>query len=55
MLQGAGNQTKSKNKEVIKVWAFSDFKNQVKSYIENFKYLIHIEDDDGIGGKCTCV
>ena len=39
----------------MKVWAFSEFKNQVKSEIENFKYLFQIEDDGGIGGKCTCV
>ena len=27
----------------------------MKSDIENFKYLFQIEDDVGIGGKCTCV
>ena len=27
----------------------------MKSDIENFKCLFQIEDDGGIGGKCTCV
>ena len=27
----------------------------MKSDIENFKWLFQIEDDGGIGGKCTCV
>ena len=27
----------------------------MKSDIEHFKYLFQIEDDGGIGGKCTCV
>ena len=33
----------------MKIWAFSDFFNQVKSDIENFKRLFQIEDDGGIG------
>ena len=43
------------NEEVMNVWAFSDLYNQVKSDIENFKWLFQIEDDGGTGGKCTCV
>ena len=39
----------------MKVWAFSDFQNQVKSNIDNFKCLFQKEDDGGTGGKCTCV
>ena len=27
----------------------------MKINIENFKWLFHIEYDEGIGGKCTCV
>ena len=27
----------------------------IESDIENFKWLFHIEDDGGIGGKCTYV
>ena len=27
----------------------------MKSGIENVKWLFKIEDDEGIGGKCTCV
>ena len=27
----------------------------MKSDIKNFKWLFQIEDDGGIGGKCTCV
>ena len=27
----------------------------MKSDIENFLWLFHIEDDGGIGGKCICV
>jgi hypothetical protein len=27
----------------------------VKSDIENFKWLFQIEDDEGNGGKCTCL
>ena len=27
----------------------------MKSDIENFKWVFHIEDVGGIGGKCTCV
>ena len=38
---------------MIKVYTFSDFKNQVKSDIENFKYLFQIEDDGGIREKVT--
>ena len=40
------------NEGMMKVWAFSD---QVKSDIENFKWLFQIEDDGKFGGKCTCV
>ena len=43
------------NQEIMKVWAFSDFLSKVKSDFENFKWLFQIEDDGGIGGKCTCV
>ena len=31
------------------------FRTKCKSDIENFKWLLEIEDDEGIGGKCTCV
>ena len=31
--------------EIMKVWAFSNLYNQVKSDIENFKWLFQIEDD----------
>ena len=43
------------NEEGIKGWEFYDFKNQVKSDIENFKWLFQIEDDKGTGGKYTWV
>ena len=37
------------------VSASKDQRSKVKSNIENFKWLFQIEDDGGIGGKCTCV
>ena len=45
----------NQNEEVEKFVTFSDFENQVKINIENFKWLFQIEDDGGIGRKCTCV
>ena len=50
-IQGDGNLAE----ELMKVWEFSDFFNQVKSDITSFKWLFKLEDDEGIGGKCTCV
>ena len=39
----------------MKVWVFSYFQKQVKSDIENFKWLFQIEDQGGIEGTCICV
>ena len=39
----------------MRVCAFSDFYNQVKSDIKNFEWLFQIEDDGKIGGQRTCV
>ena len=39
----------------MKVSAFPEFEDQVKSDNENLKLLFQIEDDKGVWGKCTCV
>ena len=43
------------NEKVMKIWAFSDFYNQVESDIENLNSYFQIEDDGRIGGNRTCV
>ena len=37
----------------MKVFAFSDFQNKVKSDNEKYKWLFQIEDDEGIAVKYT--
>ena len=39
----------------MKVLLFSDFKNQVKRDIKNFKSLFQIKGDGGIEEECICV
>ena len=47
---GWWNPSWNPNEEVIQLWAFSHFKDQVKSEIKNSKWLFQME----FGGKCSC-
>ena len=48
---GWWNPSGNPNEEVIQLWAFSHFKDQVKIEIKNSKWLFQMEYDGGIWGE----